>query len=284
MHHVLAKYQPGGTQESLDNAEAAFRRALALNPDLTIAHKLFAQLEVDLGRAKDAMVRLLERAHTADPELLAGLVSACRYCGLLDASAAAHARAVDLEPKIRTSVGHTWFVQADYARVATLRTADYPYIVAMAQLELGRGGDVLPILLELEPKLPGRLRDFALAARTLLEDRPAESVAAVGRIIDSGFRDPEALFYLSRHLAHLNEGDRALALLERVVSSGYCCFPTMRRDPWLESLRKKPAFTKLQRRAEALHQEAADAFARLGGSQVFASSSLPSPVRTGAGR
>jgi DNA-binding winged helix-turn-helix (wHTH) protein len=92
IHHVMGKYLPTGTQDGLVLAEAAFRRALALNPDLTIAHKLFAQLEVDLGRAHDAMIRLIERAHTADPELLAGLVSACRYCGLLDASVAAHLR------------------------------------------------------------------------------------------------------------------------------------------------------------------------------------------------
>src|SRR5262249_28281990 len=114
LHHVMGKYLPTGTQESLGEAESAFRRALALNPELTLAHKLYAQLEVDLGRAHDAMVRLVERAQEAvDPELFAGLVSACRYCGLLDASAAAHARALELEPKIATSVAHTWFLQGD---------------------------------------------------------------------------------------------------------------------------------------------------------------------------
>jgi len=273
MHHVLAKYQPKA-QEGFDRAEAAFQRALDLNPDLPIAHKLFAQLEVDLGRAHHAMARLIERAHTADPELLAGLVSACRYCGLLDASAAAHTRARELEPKIRTSVGHTWFLQADYARVATLPFADYPYIVAISQLELGRSQDVLPALLELEHKLPGRLRDFAIVARTQLEGHAAESVAAIGRIIGSDFRDPEGLFYLSRHLAHLTEVTPALELLERVVASGYSCFPTMAHDPWLNSLRKKPAFTRLMRRVEALHQEAVAAFDRLGGRQLFGATPL----------
>ena len=275
IHHVLAKYQPGGTQASLDLAEAAFRRALALNPDLPIAHKLFAQLEVDLGRARDAMARLIERTHTADPELLAGLVSACRYCGLLDASAAAHVRAIDLEPKMRTSVGHTWFLQADYARVATLRIADFPYIVAISQAELGRSHEALAALLELEHKLPGRLRDFASVARTLLQGDAAGSSAAVGRIVGSDFRDPEALFYLSRHLAHLNEVNPALDLLDRVVASGYCCFPTMSRDPWLDSLRRKPAFTRLLHRAEALHQEGVAAFERLGGPKVFDAAPLP---------
>src|SRR5262249_15790497 len=138
IHHVMGKYLPTGTQADLARAEAAFRRALELNPDLTIAHKLFAQLEVDLGRAHDAMVRLIERAHAADPELLAGLVSACRYCGLLDPSVAAHQRARELEPKIRTSVGHTWFLQRDYARVVTVKVAEFPYIVAISLAELGR--------------------------------------------------------------------------------------------------------------------------------------------------
>ena len=39
---------------------------------------MYAQLEVDLGRAEDAILRLLARAraHGADPELSAGLVQA----------------------------------------------------------------------------------------------------------------------------------------------------------------------------------------------------------------
>jgi tetratricopeptide (TPR) repeat protein len=269
IHHVMAKYQPQGTQESLDRAETAFRKALELNPDLPLAHKLYAQLEVDLGRAHDAMVRLVERAHAADPELMAGLVSTCRYCGLLDASDAAHTRALALEPKIRTSVGHTWFLQGDYARVATLKVADYPYTVSMSLASLGRGAEVLPVLRELEPKLPGRLRDFAAVARTLLEGDEAGSVAAVNRIVGSDFRDPEGLFYLARHLAHVKEVTPALDLLERVVASGYCCFPTMDGDPWLDPLRKKPAFTRLLRRSETLHRDARAAFERSGGREVL---------------
>jgi len=73
---------------------AAFTRALDINPDLSIAHNLYAQLEVDLGRAEDAMLRLIGRskARGSDPDLFAGLVHACRFCGLLDASVAATAR------------------------------------------------------------------------------------------------------------------------------------------------------------------------------------------------
>lgn len=121
----------------------------------------------------------------------------------------------------------------------------------------------------------GRLREFVVVARTLLEGRDAESIAEVGRIVDSDFRDPEGLFYLSRHLARLNEVNPALDLLERVVASGYFCFPTMARDPWLNSLRKKPACTGLLKRTEVLHQEALVAFERLGGRHVLDVATVP---------
>lgn len=273
IHHVMTKYLENGTREGFDRAEAAFRRALELNPDLPVAHKLLAQLEVDLGRARDAMARLVGRAQCADPELLAGLVSTCRYCGLLDASVAAHARAAALEPRIRTSVPHTWFLQGDHARLATAKLVDFPYIVALAFASLGRGNDVLPELRELEQTTKTRLRDFMAAARTLLEGNTEDSLAAARRIASSDFKDPEGLFYMCRHLAHLNDSATAITLLERVVAGGYSCYPAMAKDPWLDSLRKKPAFTRLLRQAEVEHHEAAKDFARLRGHATLGTAS-----------
>src|SRR5262249_4344266 len=40
IHHVMGKYLDTGTRELLDKAEDAFKRALELNPDLPLAHKL----------------------------------------------------------------------------------------------------------------------------------------------------------------------------------------------------------------------------------------------------
>ena len=40
-------------------------------------------------------------------QILAALVHACRYCGLLDASVAAHDLAIRLDPAIETSVLYT---------------------------------------------------------------------------------------------------------------------------------------------------------------------------------
>ena len=89
------------------------------------------------------------------------------------------------------------------------------------------------------------------------------------RVVSSGFRDPEGRFYLARHLAHLGSVEPALALLQQVVVDGFFCYPVMERDPWLDPVRMKPAFTKLMHSAEAQHRKASDAFALLEGASVL---------------
>ena len=279
IHHLMAKYLTTGAGEGLQRAESAFRQALDLNPDLAIAHKFYAQLEVDLGRANDAMARLLPRAQgAADPEIFAALISPLRYCGLLEGSVAAYARAVALEPTIRTSVVHTWFLQRDHERVASTRLEDNPYIVALSLAEIGRGNEAAATLRPLEEKIKTRMRDFITAARTMIEGDAAGSIAAVGRILNSAFSDPEGLLYLTRHLARLNQADAALELLERVVGGGFFCYPAMSSDSWLDPIRKTPQFLRLLERVEQQHQVAAKEFARLEGDRILGISTRASTV------
>jgi DNA-binding winged helix-turn-helix (wHTH) protein/tetratricopeptide (TPR) repeat protein len=272
IHHVMGKYLPTGASESLDLAEAAFRKALELNPDLSLAHKLYAQVEVDRGLAKDAMARLIVRAQTADPELLAALVTTCRYCGLLDASVAANGRAVALEPRIRTSVPHTWYLQGDYERVTTIKPSEFPYIVPLSMAELGRGPEAITALCELEQRIPTKVRHFISAARALLEGKRDESIAEMKA---ADIRDPEAFHYAARHLSHLTDTEGAIAMLERSVAGGFFCYPSMARDPWFDPLRKEPAFMKVLKKAETQHQEAAAVFSELHGEKALDLTALP---------
>lgn len=96
-YRLLAKYasNDADAEENLTLARAAFEEALRLDGDLPLAHNLYAQLEVELGRPVDGAARLLARIRLGanDAELYAGLVHTCRYCGLLDESVAAHDRA-----------------------------------------------------------------------------------------------------------------------------------------------------------------------------------------------
>jgi hypothetical protein len=139
----------------------------------------------------------------------------------------------------------------------------------VALAESGRRNEALPALRALEEKTKTRMRDFIMAARTMIEGDAEGSVAAVGRIVASEFSDPEALFYLTRHLARLSQVDSALDLFERVVAGGFFCYPAIVSDPWLEPVRTRPQFAKLLGRAEQQHQVADREFSRLDGHRIL---------------
>jgi hypothetical protein len=103
----------------------------------------------------------------------------------------------------------------------------------------------------------------------MIEGDTAASIAAAGRVAASDFSDPEGLFYLTRHLARLNQIDSALELFERVVGGGFSCYPAMSSDPWLDPLRKQARFGKLLGRAEQQHRAAEREFARLQGRRIL---------------
>jgi predicted Zn-dependent protease len=109
-YRVIGKYIDG-TTNSKQRAEEALRRAFDLNPRLSVTHKFYANLEADMGRARDALVRLLSQAnrHGNDPELYAGLVHACRYCGLYEESIACiarHAGLIEHPYQLHTDAAH----------------------------------------------------------------------------------------------------------------------------------------------------------------------------------
>src|SRR6266850_183661 len=111
----LEKFK-AGPSINLDLAQAALRRALAIDPHLACAHHFYTQIQVDLGESRDAVTRLTQRIveRGDEPESFAGLVHALRFCGLLDKSVAAHERATALDPTIVTSVAHTYFLRGEY--------------------------------------------------------------------------------------------------------------------------------------------------------------------------
>ncbi len=142
--------------ERFAQADAAFHKALALNPDLPLAHNLYTSLQADFGHAADAMVRLLTQANvrSSDPELFAGLVYACRYCGLLDASVAAYERAKQLDAKVATSVAQTFWLRGDYEKAMIDPYSASGYICGLSLATMGREAEAVEFLRSREELMP----------------------------------------------------------------------------------------------------------------------------------
>jgi TolB-like protein len=261
-----------GSLEGLRAADEAFQTALRLNPNLTLAHNLYTHVQVDQGRALDAMKRLLDRAQgrRSDAELFAGLGHVCRYCGLLQPALVAHQEARRLDPLIPTSVMHTYFMLGDYQRALESSGSDYGYGMGLVLAMLGRVEEAVSTLRQRELAKPWRLGQLYLTSlRTLLEGNREESIAVSDELIQATFRDPEGMYYLARQLGYLGEEARALDMLSRAIDNGFFCHQAMLRDPWLDALRGRNEFTALLNKALQLHREALTAFLAGGGTALL---------------
>lgn len=270
-HWLCAKWLTSA-EEDMAKAEQAFQKAFELNPDLPVAHTMYARLEGDMGRAQQAMVRLIERAQMSpnDPELFSGLVHTCRYCGLLEASVAAHQRATSLDPQVITGVDYSYFMLGDLDRVLALRGVSFLHTRGLALSLLGRDAEALELLRRWEADLSGGiLRLFAVAGRAMLEGKREESVAATEQLLALKYLDFEGRYFLCRQLARMGVQKRALEVFVETVDRGYRCVPGMVRDPWIDSLRGTPEFESSFKRAELGYEEARNAFRKAGGEAVL---------------
>jgi TolB-like protein len=272
IHRFLGKFG-SGSDENGKLADEEFQRAFRLNPDLAVAHNLYTPIECDNGHALRAMIRLLERARFRrnDPDLFAGLVQACRYCDELDASVAAHERARRLDPHVATSVEHTYFLLADYEKtLAFYDTKAGYYLDAAALAAVGRNEEALQRLRGREEGGGAGLIGAAKhSLRAYLEGDFAECLRIIPEVETLAHRDPEAVFYLARHLARLQERERAIAVLDHVIDSGFLCASSLANDPWLEPLRLAPGFDELRQKAERRRLETHAAFQDAGGQQIL---------------
>jgi eukaryotic-like serine/threonine-protein kinase len=276
-HRVIGKYV-SSSPESEARAEEAFRRALEINPRLSIAHKFYANLEADIGQAQRGMIRLLGEAnrHGNDPDLFAGLVHECRYCGLYEQSIAAHAEARRLDPNVPTSIDQTLLMAGDIERLLGITP---PTVVAGADdgirvIGLGMAGRRD----EARERLHGmrHLNRIPLFHTWIdyLEawlDRRAKDMLE-REIVRNGLKiedDPEAIFQDGWLFCDLGVYDRGLSSLRRAIAKGYFVAPTLARAPQFDGLRGNPEFTALLADAEASRARALEAFREAGGERLL---------------
>ena len=271
-HRVIDKFIEG-TADGLARAQEALRRALEINPRLTLAHKYYAHLEAETGHPRAALARLLGEAtrHGNDPELFAGLVHACRYCGLFEQSLAADDEARRLDPNVSSSVEETLLLTGDIER---LLGGERPALSPARVIGLGLAGRLDEARRALaEHRWMAQIPVFEAYANALQSwlDRSATPTWS-GVEVTGGLKileDPEAVFQEGWLRCDSGAHHLGLPLLQKAVAKGYSVAPTLARSAAFDALRGEPAFRELLARAEADREEALRTFRENGGDKLL---------------
>src|ERR1051326_7554244 len=256
MYLLIGKYG-NETEKDYALAESALRRALEINPDLPIAHQVYAHLEVSTGRARDSVLRLLDRVARGsnDPNVFAGLVTALRFCGLLEESCAAHEQARQLDPKISTSAAHSYWMLGRYQEGLAAGDPDRDFgDEAFIHESMGNLDAAIAVFEDRAKRLEAaggggtaafNFRIFEAFKSSML-GKP-DALALFDVFYD--FPDPEGLYYSGRSFARIGALEKALMMIEKAEKNGFFCYPFFVRDPWLDPLRGDPQFNEIVRRA-----------------------------------
>jgi serine/threonine protein kinase len=278
-YRVIGKYVEG-SPDSESRSEDALKRALDLNPRLAIAHKFYANLEADMGFTERALTRLLDPANRRrnDPELFAGLVHACRYCGLYEQSIAAHTEARRLDPNVPTGLEQTLVMVGDLDHLMAI---ELPAVVAGADdgirvIALGLAGrreEAKRRLIDMrQPSRIPAFQEWIDYLQIWLDrgaDKMQERLAVASTLNLKIDDDPEAIFQEGWLLCDVEAYDLGLRYLRRAVDKGYFAAPTLARRPQFDALRGRPEFESILTAAEAGRQRALTTFREHGGERLL---------------
>jgi len=266
----LAKFK-AGSSVNLELAQAALRRALAIDPHLACAHQFYTQLQIDLGESRAAAVRLVQRivARGADHESFAGLVQALRYCGLLEESLSAHQRATALDPALVTSVPHTHFLRGDYhATLETYGGTRY-YLDAAAWAALGDITRATALLRErlAAGQLSTMMAGLMSSLLATLDNRRDEARETMVHVPVE--REPEVVFYLARHYSMIGDASETVRMLQRARAEGYTSSATLERDAAFAELRRRTDFQREVKEAKVTERVARRELERAGAVSIL---------------
>jgi non-specific serine/threonine protein kinase len=259
-------------EANLSRAESLLQRALEINPESGSAQAFLAQLDADRGRAEQAMLRLLgcvERTPNS-PDIYAGLVYACRFCGLLEASVAAHRQAQRFDSRVPTSIAQTYFVLGNYERCLETYHDDLGYIGALALYALGKTDEALALIAEREGWRQTQLGlRFLHGLRAVIEGQPELCIRLTDEACARHQLGGEELFYLSRQYAWARDVDRTVDTIEKALDKGYFNYPTMLRDNWFDPVRSEPRFRSVLERMALRHGAARASLLSSGAARVL---------------
>jgi len=251
-----SQYSDGG-EEMFQRSTQAYERAVALDPNRTVAAGQLITNRVErgeLGKAYRAAQALVQRRpESAEAHFVMGYVY--RYAGMLEESAQECDKALALDPGNYTFRSCAWaFMELGN----TKRAADF--------IRLDAGSEwaayATPSLLLREGKIDEareavkKMPDTPRNHRDLLEGclginpeiHPysyAQELAHVAENTPPAAADAESLYYEGSLFADCGLRPAALHVLQGAVEQNYCAYSNLRFDPMLRKIRQTPGFQQL---------------------------------------
>ena len=243
----------GGGEAMFQKSNAAYERALALDPNLVFAASNLITNRVErgeLGRAYQAATDLLRRRpDSADAHYALSYV--LRYAGMQEKAAQECDTALSLDPGNFNFRSCAWaflelgqpdhamdFVHLDAGSEWSSWVTPYVYL-AKGNLAQAR------IAARETPKAPYYHRDLMVACTQSPRPADLEKIVQDAETSVMTIPDPEVWYHVGALMAYCDQKSAAMRLLKAAVQQNYCAYSALLEDPLLKELRKDPAFDQV---------------------------------------
>jgi len=257
-----------GGRDDYIKAQAAYEKAIALNPSLAEAKTYMANLLTDTGRVEQAvpLLRSVLQDNPNNAEAHWELGYSYRFAGMLNESLAECEKARQNNPqvKISSSALNSYLYMGQYDKfLQSLPNNDSVYILFYrgfaefyenkreeAARDLDHAYERDPSLLpaDVGKALSDSIRHDNAGGLKLLEQTES-------KIEERGVTDAEGLYKLAQAFAVLGDKASALHMLRHSIGGGFFCYPYFVSDPLLQNLRNEPEFTALMKQALDRHEQ-----------------------------
>jgi serine/threonine protein kinase/TolB-like protein/Flp pilus assembly protein TadD len=257
-----------GGRDQYAKAQAAYQKAIDLNPSLAEARVFMANLLTDTGRVEQAvpLMRTLLAENPGNAEAHWELGYAYRFGGMLQEALTESERARQNNPsvKLNSAAMNAYLYLGQYEKfLQSLPANDSVYVVfyrGFAQYHLKRYGQAAQDFDHaywLNPTVLPANVGKALSYDIHGERKKALDLlrATEKRILDTGVTDAESLYKVAEAYTLLGDKSSALLMFHRTIEGGFFPYPYFERDPLLDNIRKEPEFEVLMQEAQERYKQ-----------------------------
>jgi DNA-binding winged helix-turn-helix (wHTH) protein/TolB-like protein/tetratricopeptide (TPR) repeat protein len=261
-YESAAAFEFGGV-DLYRKADAAYQRALALEPKQLEASMFLANLLIDTGKVEQA-VPLLRETVKNNPNNAAlhwELGYAYRFAGMLKESVSECEQALRMDPLVKGNgaVLNAYLYLGEYDRfLRSLPEADEAAFILFYrgfgeyhQKKWGLAAKDFDRAYKLDPTLYTQIGEAFSAS---IAHRNTEGLELLHQLEDKirlyGVSDPEATYKIAQGYAVLGDKVSALRMLRNSIEHGFFSYPYFINDPLLEPIRNEPEYPELMKAAQ----------------------------------